>query len=218
MYVNGKFMTPRQYRKELKRQRFLKEMRKRHDVLTIDELRAVEVLEGIMHTNIAAIIPGFSRGKFELLLALGEVYKDGGSKGIPFNDLAAYTGVPLPHLSRGLKKLEEEKLIRRKQDPHDKRSTVIYFTPKGKEQHDKTAKIIHDFYIDVFEHMSAEKIETLVPLLEQLNRSLNREIKRRVEGNAVEELAEFMNSPLKPEDADISMKPEERIFSFEESV
>lgn len=204
MFINGKLYTTAKQKKELKRQKFLKCIHKRHDVLMSDEIRTLVVLEDIMHMNVASVVPGFAMGKYELLHCLGEVYKDSRGEGMAFTDLAALSNMPLPHLSRGLKKMEEEKLIRRKQDPDDKRSTRIFFTPKGKEMYDKTEKVMHDFYVDVFENISREKLQSLAPLMEQLDRSLKREIKRRVSGSLKENIAEFMDSEIPEEDRDLT--------------
>ena len=204
MRYKGKNYTISEYRRELKKQTVLKKLRESHDFLIADEIRVVTVLEDINHMNVANVIPGFSKGKYELLHYLGEVYKDSPGEGIAFTDLATLSHIPFPHLSRGLKKLEEEKLVRRKHDPRDKRSTKIFFTPKGKELYDKTEKIMYDFYIDVFDNISTDKLRTLAPLLEQLDRQLNKEIKRRVSGNLQEDIARFMTSELSEENRDLS--------------
>ena len=204
MFINSKLYTPARHQKELKRQKFLKCFHKRHDILMSDEIRTLVVLEDIMHMNVASVVPGFAMGKYELLHCLGEVYKDSRGEGMAFTDLAVLSNMPLPHLSRGLKKMEEEKLIRRKQDPDDKRSTRIFFTPKGKEMYDKTEKVMHDFYVDVFENISRDKLKSLAPLMEQLDRSLKREIKRRVSGSLKENIAEFMDSEIPEEDRDLT--------------
>ncbi|MCP4060711.1 MULTISPECIES: MarR family transcriptional regulator [Pseudoalteromonas] len=52
-------------------------------------------------------------------------------EGITQLELAQSLGIEMPSLTRTLKQLEEQLLITRKVDEHDKRSKKIYFTEQG---------------------------------------------------------------------------------------
>ncbi|XQF91547.1 MarR family transcriptional regulator (plasmid) [Pseudoalteromonas espejiana] len=52
-------------------------------------------------------------------------------EGLTQLELANSLGIEMPSLTRTLKQLEEQQLITRKVDEHDKRSKKIYFTEQG---------------------------------------------------------------------------------------
>ena len=75
----------------------------------------------------------------------------------------------LPSLTRILQKLEDKKLIRRKQDKADRRRQIVQISPKGASLIEANLTKNLDLLKGVRDRMGEEKYDTLLDLLNELN-------------------------------------------------
>lgn len=67
-----------------------------------------------------------------------------------------------------LQRLEESGYIKRETDPVDRRSSIIYVTPKSIEVQDKLSEIIIEINSEFSKNLTSEELETLNILLKKL--------------------------------------------------
>ena len=88
-----------------------------------------------------------------------------GHEGLEITALAEKTLLLMPSLTRILKTLEEQKLIKRFAVEGDNRRRLIRLAARGRDLYDKMAPISEAEYKKIEEHVGAEKLETLYELL-----------------------------------------------------
>jgi len=97
-------------------------------------------------------------------------------KGIPSTSLGPKMGMEATSLSRTLKSLEEKKLIKRKPNPDDGRSVLIYLTEKGKINRDASRVAVLKFNQAVKNEIGDESLENFYNTIEKINKLIkNRE-------------------------------------------
>jgi vacuolar-type H+-ATPase subunit H len=72
-------------------------------------------------------------------------------------------------LSRILKNLEENELIRKVQDEQDKRLVRVFLTEKGKEYREIAKKVVKKFNQTVKDNISEHKMKTFFEVMEKIN-------------------------------------------------
>jgi len=90
------------------------------------------------------------------------------------NDLATAVGIEGPTLTRHLDALERQGLVRRHQDPSDRRAVVVELTPEGHDAHALLREVVIGFDRRLRSGLSQEDVDRL------------RELLARLEENAVE--------------------------------
>ena len=90
-------------------------------------------------------------------------------KGTPSTSLGPKMGMEATSLSRTLKSLEEKKLIKRKPNPDDGRSVLIYLTEKGKINRDASRVAVLKFNQAVKNEIGDESLENFHNTIEKIN-------------------------------------------------
>ncbi len=105
----------------------------------------------------------------DLSQTIGYVLINIPKEGLPATQIAPLMGMEPTSLSRLLKGMEKNGLISRKKDEIDKRVVKIFLTEKGVEKRKISKQFILDFNEKVVKHISQEKIECFIDVLEQIN-------------------------------------------------
>ena len=91
------------------------------------------------------------------------------SEGTPSTKLGPNMGMEATSLSRSLKKLEEEKLIKRKNDVNDKRKSIIYLTNKGVKWRKIAKHKVLEFNQEIKEKINKKEMNTFFNVIEEIN-------------------------------------------------
>ncbi|MDZ7671779.1 MAG: MarR family transcriptional regulator [Halanaerobiales bacterium] len=76
-------------------------------------------------------------------------------------------------VGRILKKLERKDFIKRKSDPKDKRSNIIYLTEKSKRMKEDFFQLFDKIESQIRQDLSDEEIDTLINLLKKVQINLD---------------------------------------------
>ncbi len=109
---------------------------------------------------------GFKNGYRQILRHLAR--KDG----VTQIDLVHATHLKAPTISVTLKKMEEEKLVRRETDKNDQRQTHVYLTDKGREMERAFFGKLVETESVLLRNVSAEEKETLCNILKKMRGNL----------------------------------------------
>ena len=86
---------------------------------------------------------------------------------------------PPPAVSRAMRVLEGEGLIRRRIDEHDRRNMIVEFTDEGRERLCRGADVMYEFADSVFSAMGAEKTSAMIDSLREFAEISKEEIEKR---------------------------------------
>jgi DNA-binding MarR family transcriptional regulator len=86
--------------------------------------------------------------------------------------IAPLMGMEARSLSRMLKSMEEQGLIRKEQDENDKRSVLIYLTEKGKEKREVSRLAVRGFNEELLEILSPEELATFFKVMNKINNQI----------------------------------------------
>ncbi len=113
-------------------------------------------------------------GKYGATMAVAFTLLNIDKKGTPSTTLGPKMGMEATSLSRTLKKMEEQKLIRREKHQEDGRSVLIFLTDLGIEMRNLSKEKVISFNENVNKNLDAEKIahffevsETILNLIHQ---------------------------------------------------
>lgn len=95
------------------------------------------------------------------------------NEGITTKALAAKMGVTVSAASQILKNLETNKMIARRVDPKDKRSSQINLTPSSRKMFDKMEDQVSSHMAQTFTVLSDSELKTLAELHKKVADSLN---------------------------------------------
>ena len=84
------------------------------------------------------------------------------------HDLARAVGIEGPTLTRHLDALERQGLVRRSQDPSDRRAVVVELTPEGHAAHSRLRDVVVAFDRRLRNGLSQEEVDALRDLLGRL--------------------------------------------------
>ena len=90
-------------------------------------------------------------------------------KGTPSTSLGPKMGMEATSLSRTLKSLEEKNLIKRKPNPDDGRSVLIYLTEKGKINRDASRVAVLKFNQAIKNEIGDKSLENFHNTIEKIN-------------------------------------------------
>lgn len=91
------------------------------------------------------------------------------NEGVPSTHIGPRLGVESRSLTRILKQMEDEGIIRKEQGDEDKRQVMIYLTDKGKVLKKQAKKIVKSFNEKIEEHIPEEKLATFMEVLNEIN-------------------------------------------------
>lgn len=91
--------------------------------------------------------------------------------GVSQKELAQHLEIELPSLMRTLSQLEEQSFIERHQSPQDKRSRLVFLTPKGKQILDEMEVIILGLRLDILTGISEQELDDFNRLLAMMTRN-----------------------------------------------
>ena len=108
--------------------------------------------------------------KYGLTVSIGYVLlKIDTENGTPATKIGPQIGMESRSLTRTLKHLEEEGLIKRVQDSTDKRLVRIVLTDKGKEKKEIAKKVVKRFNQMVKDEIPPEQLETFFDVLAKIH-------------------------------------------------
>lgn len=111
---------------------------------------------------------GISRGKIIVVGTAWQIYNSREDHKVRVSDIVSRIGMPAPGVSRILKGLEEDGILRRSLDPNDRRTTLVSFTDRGLSEIQKNIRSIEKALHEIIEGMGEEKVRTLCCLLNEL--------------------------------------------------
>ena len=89
-------------------------------------------------------------------------------EGTPATKIAPMMGMKATSLSRILKKMEEDKLICRKEDAHDKRSVRVHLTEKGREKKIVAKKVVKEFNEYIIGRLNKNKLNSFFSVMQDI--------------------------------------------------
>ena len=88
------------------------------------------------------------------------------------HDLARAVGIEGPTLTRHLDGIEQLGLVKRRQDPDNRRAVLVELTEEGRALHARLLDVVRAFDRRLRSGLSAEDVTELRRLLEQLDRNV----------------------------------------------
>ncbi len=92
--------------------------------------------------------------------------------GTPATKIAPLMGMESRSLSRMLKNMEEQGLIRKEQAENDKRSVLIYLTEKGREKREISRLTVRGFNEELSSKITPEEFSTFVSVMNKINHQI----------------------------------------------
>lgn len=92
-------------------------------------------------------------------------------EGTPATKIAPLLGMESRSLTRTLKNLEENGLIKRETDKNDRRLVRIFLTPLGKEKREIARKSVKNFNAIIQKNISKDKLETFFEVINEINKT-----------------------------------------------
>lgn len=89
-------------------------------------------------------------------------------KGTPSTQLGPKMGIKPTSLSRVLKELEQQKLIVREKNPHDKRGVLVSLTDLGKEKRSYSETIVAMFHTQILTQIPKNEMEEFYVVLKKI--------------------------------------------------
>lgn len=89
--------------------------------------------------------------------------------GTPSTSLGPKMGMEATSLSRTLKIMEDKGLIKRKKNPEDGRSVLIYLTDFGVDMREYSKSVVLTFDQKVREHIDQDKLDTFIEVANTIN-------------------------------------------------
>ena len=105
-------------------------------------------------------------------MSIGYVLLNIDAQGTPSTQLGPKMGMEPTSLSRILKNLEQEGLISRHADKHDKRVTLIKLTPAGKKMRDVSRESVIQFNKAITEKLSKKDLSDFHRVMNKINNTL----------------------------------------------
>ena len=95
------------------------------------------------------------------------------SEGTPSTQLGPNMGMEATSLSRSINKLEDAGVIERKDDPNDKRKSVIHLTQLGLEWREVAKGVVINFNESIQSHFEEKEMETFFAVLKKINKIID---------------------------------------------
>lgn len=115
------------------------------------------------------ILSGLTQGEFGMLQAIVNCRRSEQEQGgIYVSTLAQELNATMPNVSRMLKNLERQGLIRRDVDSNNRRKTFVCLTEKGERKRTESQKVMEVFADKTVNAMGAQNMEQLLYLWNRL--------------------------------------------------
>lgn len=111
--------------------------------------------------------------EYGLTISTGFILLNVDKEGTPSTQLGPKMGMEPTSLSRTLKTMEEQGLIRRVPDKHDKRRVLIFLTQEGIDKRRIAKHVILDFNERVMSNIPKGKLKTFFEVAERLDTSID---------------------------------------------
>ena len=95
------------------------------------------------------------------------------TEGTPSTQLGPNMGMEATSLSRSINKLEEAGVIERKDDPNDKRKSVICLTPLGMDWREVAKGVVIEFNEKIKSHFEKEEMDIFFAILKKINKIID---------------------------------------------
>jgi len=92
--------------------------------------------------------------------------------GTPATKIAPLMGMEARSLSRMLKSMEQQGLIRKEKDENDKRSVLIYLTEKGEEKREISRIKVRAFNEELYDLLSKNELQTFFNVMNKINNKI----------------------------------------------
>jgi MarR family transcriptional regulator, organic hydroperoxide resistance regulator len=109
-------------------------------------------------------------GKFGTTQATGLVLLSIDREGTPSTSIAPTLGLEATSMSRIIKTLEENNLIFKKKDKHDKRIVRLFLTPEGVEKRKIAKQVVSGFNELIGEEIPQTKLSVFFEVMNDINR------------------------------------------------
>lgn len=119
-----------------------------------------------------------------LQYAIRQYGKDGT---IYVSDLARAAQKPLPAVSRGLRLLEQDGMVRRETDPQDRRKTLVRITPAGMQALQGCEEALNAYFTRVMARIEPEQLAQMMALRNVLVDALEAETAATLAANQEKE-------------------------------
>ena len=94
-------------------------------------------------------------------------------EGTPSTQLGPSMGMEATSLSRSINKLEDAGVIERKDDPDDKRKSVIHLTPLGMDWREVAKETVINFNESIFSHFRKKEMDLFFSILKKINKIID---------------------------------------------
>ncbi|WP_099224685.1 MarR family winged helix-turn-helix transcriptional regulator [Listeria costaricensis] len=117
---------------------------------------------------------GYTRAEIRFLFMLHHGLRENPNElGVKVANLGPMLHVSKPSVTQQINALEKKGLIKRIQNPEDKRAAYLQFTEKGEKLIASAIEQFHKSFLDMRDYIGEEDMETLIKLLDKLTDYLN---------------------------------------------
>ena len=114
---------------------------------------------------------------YGLSMSVGFILLHIDKDGTPSTQLGPRMGMEPTSLSRTLKSMEDDKLIRREIDSEDKRKVLIFLTPKGIEKRRIVRDVVLDFDDRLISRIPKTKLKAYFDVMDIIDGFIDKELK-----------------------------------------
>lgn len=120
---------------------------------------------------------------YDTTMSIGYILLIIDKDGTPSTQLGPRMGMEPTSLSRTLKTMEDDGLIRREMDKIDKRKVLIYLTPLGLEKRKLSKQVVLDFNEKLLSKIPAGKLKAYFDVMEKIDSIVDEELKTILKSN-----------------------------------
>ena len=113
----------------------------------------------------------------DISISIGYILLMIDKEGTPSTQLGPKMGMEPTSLSRTLKSMEDDKLIRREIDSEDKRKVLIFLTPKGIEKRRIVRDVVLDFDDRLISRIPKTKLKAYFDVMDIIDGFIDKELK-----------------------------------------
>ncbi|MGV3630819.1 MAG: MarR family winged helix-turn-helix transcriptional regulator [Bacteroidota bacterium] len=113
----------------------------------------------------------------DISISIGYILLMIDKEGTPSTQLGPKMGMEPTSLSRTLKSMEDDKLIRREIDADDKRKVLIFLTPKGIEKRRIVRDVVLDFDDRLISRIPKTKLKAYFDVMDIIDGFIDKELK-----------------------------------------
>lgn len=114
----------------------------------------------------------------DMTISIGYILLIIDKEGTPSTQLGPRMGMEPTSLSRTLKTMEDDGLIRRQIDKADKRKVLIFLTEKGLEKRKVSKAVVLDFNEKLISRIPKSKVKAYFEVMEKIDQIADEELKK----------------------------------------